>query len=240
MRSCAGETQSTQDAFATPEIVASVFGLCHLSRQQRNRVALRLAALSCVSRCRMCTDDVGCTLRLPLPALTNNYRRRTSDNFWDGPSRAPSKKGGTEVNVSQCHSILGGPPSKSSHPPTAPSASVGGTLRSAARRQCISESRGNDLLELCLACLPMGWSWAPAYGQRTSNVLVDDIGKAWVDNAILAAKTKAQLLHNVAQFRDRCARIGADFDLSTLQPSQTIEAIGVECDLKNKQSSFLR
>ena len=99
----------------------------------------------------------------------------------------------------------------------------------------ISGSRGNELLEMCLASLPMGWSWAPSYGQRTSNVLVDDIGKAWVDNAVLAAKTKDLLLRSISEFRDRCARIGADFDLSTLQPSQTIEAIGVECDLKFKQ-----
>ena len=48
-------------------------------------------------------------------------------------------------------------------------------------------SRGRSFDTFEFKRIPMGWSWAPAIGQAVSNLLVGDLGKAWIDNYVIAA-----------------------------------------------------
>jgi hypothetical protein len=94
--------------------------------------------------------------------------------------------------------------------------------------------RGLQLIDVVITKMPMGWSWAPALGQRVSNVLARGIGLCWVDNTFLAARTELELRQNIEELKTRFVRANVKADLSTLQPSQTIEALGVEVDLVAK------
>ncbi|KAJ9441534.1 hypothetical protein DIPPA_09008 [Diplonema papillatum] len=60
--------------------------------------------------------------------------------------------------------------------------------------------KGCDML---LNVLCMGWSWAPCIAQRASNVLVRDLGLAWVDNFLVLGGTLDEAERNVAVFRKR-------------------------------------
>ncbi|KAJ9447877.1 hypothetical protein DIPPA_05786 [Diplonema papillatum] len=60
--------------------------------------------------------------------------------------------------------------------------------------------KGCDML---LNVLCMGWSWAPCIAQRASNVLVRDLGLAWVDNFLVLGGTWDEAQQNVAVFRER-------------------------------------
>ena len=91
--------------------------------------------------------------------------------------------------------------------------------------------RGQELCDVTLTKM----LWAPALGQRVSNVLVRGIGMTWVDNTLLAALTRQELEENIEELKRRFAKANAKADYSTLVPTQKIEALGMEIDLASKQ-----
>ena len=67
----------------------------------------------------------------------------------------------------------------------------------------LSGTRGRPR-EYVMAKMLMGFSWAPAIGQRAANVLVRGLGMAWVDNFILVADTKEELAEKACEFVGGC------------------------------------
>ena len=96
--------------------------------------------------------------------------------------------------------------------------------------------RGRDLIDIVMLRMAQGWSWAPAIGQRSSNVLVEGLGKAWIDNLLLAALTQSELKEKVAELIRRLDAVGVEAKRETLEdPKQVMEVLGLQVDLKNKQ-----
>ena len=99
----------------------------------------------------------------------------------------------------------------------------------------IAGHRGKTLTDVVFRKMPMGWTWAPAFGQRVSNVLTRGLGMCWVDNTILAAQTREELLVNIQKLSDRFADANVIADMSTLVPARSLEFLGVEVDLEAKR-----
>ena len=99
---------------------------------------------------------------------------------------------------------------------------------------CITGHRGMENVLIKMMKMAMGWSWAPSIGQRTSNVLVRGIGKAWVDNLILAAKTKEQLSQNSRILQERLTKANVEVDNLEFIAVSKIEVLGLVVDLQNK------
>ncbi|KAJ9442446.1 hypothetical protein DIPPA_20635 [Diplonema papillatum] len=92
--------------------------------------------------------------------------------------------------------------------------------------------KGCDML---LNVLCMGWSWAPCIAQRASNVLVRDLGLAWVDNFLVLGGTLDEAERNVAVFRKRAqaarVEVRAEGDDALWQVRSRFVCVGVEFDL---------
>jgi hypothetical protein len=99
----------------------------------------------------------------------------------------------------------------------------------------LAAERGMALLDLVFQKLPMGFSWAPAISQRVSNVLVRGLGKAWIDNFILAAKSEEQLEKSISTFRTRLATANVVADDADMKPTQRLEVLGLDVDLEFKR-----
>ena len=82
--------------------------------------------------------------------------------------------------------------------------------------------------------MPMGFSFAPCIGQRCANVLIRDLGRAWVDNFLVMAKTQEQYEKNRATFLERCAKVGMQLDSTDLTPQRQFCSLGVAFDLDTK------
>jgi len=82
--------------------------------------------------------------------------------------------------------------------------------------------------------MPMGFSFAPCIGQRCANVLIRDLGRAWVDNFLVMAKTQEQYEKNRATFLERCAKVGKPLDSTDLTPQRQFCSLGVAFDLDTK------
>ena len=83
--------------------------------------------------------------------------------------------------------------------------------------------------------LPMGWSWAPAIAQRTSNVLVDGLGYAWVDNFIIFAHSEYELETRTNLFLQRCKEANVALSDYEMKGSAYGEVLGMEFDLRLKR-----
>jgi hypothetical protein len=82
--------------------------------------------------------------------------------------------------------------------------------------------------------LPMGWSWAPALAQHVANIVVGSSGMAWVDNFVIAG-TREDFSAKRAAFLDRCHQCDLLLDDETLEPSESLVALGLEFDLGLKR-----
>jgi len=86
-----------------------------------------------------------------------------------------------------------------------------------------------------MVSMPMGWSHAPLIAQRCSNVLIQDVGVAWVDNYFVLGDTLASFEQNRTVFLDRTHKANVQLDSEELRPATELEALGLHFDLKNKQ-----
>jgi len=82
--------------------------------------------------------------------------------------------------------------------------------------------------------MPMGWSYSPRIAQHFSNMLVQGLGLAWVDDFIVGGLTKDDFEANRDQFISRTNRYNVAMDDVTMFPSTTLKAIGMEFDLIKK------
>ena len=83
--------------------------------------------------------------------------------------------------------------------------------------------------------MSMGFSWAPAIGQRCANVLIRDLGVAWVDNFLLLAKTTEEYEAKRKVFLDRCHSVNMQLDDEATLPKKQTIALGVDMDLSKKR-----
>ncbi|KAJ9458758.1 hypothetical protein DIPPA_32414 [Diplonema papillatum] len=94
---------------------------------------------------------------------------------------------------------------------------------------------GMKRCDMLLNVLCMGWSWAPCIAQRASNVLVRDLGLAWVDNFLVLGGTLDEAERNVAVFRKRAqaarVEVRAEGDDALWQVRSRFVCVGVEFDL---------
>ncbi|KAJ9439834.1 hypothetical protein DIPPA_21349 [Diplonema papillatum] len=92
--------------------------------------------------------------------------------------------------------------------------------------------KGCDML---LHVLCMGWSWAPCIAQRASNVLVRDLGLAWVDNFLVLGGSLDEAQRNVAVFRERTqaarVEVRAEGGGALWEVCSRFVCVGVEFDL---------
>eukprot|EP00760_Papus_ankaliazontas_P024868 PhM_4_TR2434/c0_g3_i6/m.78680 len=85
--------------------------------------------------------------------------------------------------------------------------------------------------------LPMGWSWAPAIAQKTSNTLLDNgrLGVAWIDNFVFAGKTEDEVQQKIEEFMTRARHVNLKVDDESPPIMQVGEILGMEVDLDNKR-----
>jgi hypothetical protein len=81
----------------------------------------------------------------------------------------------------------------------------------------------------------MGWSWAPALAQRTSNVLVRDLGYCWVDNFVVAGHSEEECNRKITELRKRFETANVKFADENLRPQTRIELLGMDLDLETKR-----
>lgn len=91
---------------------------------------------------------------------------------------------------------------------------------------------GFDVLQMC--ALPMGWAWSPAIGQAVSNMLMESLGLAWIDNYIVLASTPEEFDQKADLFMKRADLIELEIDHRP-QMSQEVEALGIQFDLVGKR-----
>ena len=85
--------------------------------------------------------------------------------------------------------------------------------------------------------IPMGFSWAPCIAQRISNVLMRNIGLAWVDNYIIVGKTPEDFESNRRIFLERIDPVtgcNVVVDDTELKPVRNGETLGIEVNLETK------
>ena len=95
--------------------------------------------------------------------------------------------------------------------------------------------RGACTTEGRMTRMPMGFSWAPAIGQRCANVLIRELGVAWVDNFLLLGKTTEEYKAKRQIFLDRCHSVNMKLDDEAMLPKQRTIALGIDMDLKQKR-----
>lgn len=83
--------------------------------------------------------------------------------------------------------------------------------------------------------LPMGFSHAPAFGQRTANVLIRGCGGAWVDNFFVIGDTMEKFSEHRTTFLERTHKVNLELDDETLAPTTQTVALGIEFDLVLKR-----
>eukprot|EP00760_Papus_ankaliazontas_P000246 PhM_4_TR10041/c2_g2_i1/m.99261 len=96
----------------------------------------------------------------------------------------------------------------------------------------VSGTKGR-FVPLQMTRMPMGWSWAPAIAQHTSNVLLDHgrLGLAWIDNFIFWGNSEDEVNGKLQQFLSRARDCNLMLD-TTEPPIVTAgEILGVEVDL---------
>eukprot|EP00760_Papus_ankaliazontas_P021227 PhM_4_TR18660/c3_g2_i2/m.19851 len=98
----------------------------------------------------------------------------------------------------------------------------------------LGEARGR-METVALTVMPMGWSWAPALAQRSSNVLIKDCGIAWVDNFVVCGHDRKEFRTRRKRFLGRTHAARVELDDETLRPSDKLEALGIEFDLGRKR-----
>lgn len=81
----------------------------------------------------------------------------------------------------------------------------------------------------------MGWSWAPAIGQRVSNVLIRGCGISWVDNFIVLGTSIDDYRTKRKRFLGRVRDVNLELDDYTIQPQSDLYALGIHFDLKQKR-----
>jgi len=90
---------------------------------------------------------------------------------------------------------------------------------------------------VALTRMPMGWSWAPAIAQKTSNTLLKMgnslLGKAWVDNFIFVGSSRERVWSNFVNFRDRADRCNVKIDSREPKILERGEVLGVEVNLQS-------
>lgn len=101
-------------------------------------------------------------------------------------------------------------------------------------RARLASWRGS-IVEVMLKRMPMGWSWSPRIAQQVSNAVVYGLGLAWLDDFIIGGKDEEEFLAAADEFRRRVRRYNVDMDDLSLEPSTTLEAVGLEFDLKAKR-----
>ena len=83
--------------------------------------------------------------------------------------------------------------------------------------------------------MPMGFSWAPAIGQRCANVLIRDLGRAWVDNFMVLGTDETDFAIKRSKFLERCRQVNMQLDDEELKPVRETTALGIEFDLRRKR-----
>eukprot|EP00759_Apiculatamorpha_spiralis_P016340 PhF_6_TR22574/c2_g3_i1/m.32151 len=89
--------------------------------------------------------------------------------------------------------------------------------------------------DVLMEVMPMGWSWAPALGQRVANVLVRECGIAWVDNFIILANDKEEFEQRRKTFLERTKLANLELDDEELAPEKEIKCLGIHFDLASKR-----
>jgi len=83
--------------------------------------------------------------------------------------------------------------------------------------------------------MPMGWCWAPAIAQKTSNTLLRDgdhvLGKAWIDNFIFAGLTREETREKFLRFRDRADMCNVVIDDREPEVLERGEVLGIDVNL---------
>lgn len=98
----------------------------------------------------------------------------------------------------------------------------------------LGQGRGN-YVDVLFNRMPMGWSWAPALGQRVANTLIHNLGVAWVDNFILLAHNQMEFQNRRSEFRKRLERAHLQVDKEELEPQTQGTILGIEFDLLRKR-----
>jgi hypothetical protein len=98
----------------------------------------------------------------------------------------------------------------------------------------LSDGRGTTF-DAEMNRMPMGFSWAPAIAQRTSNVIVRDLGICWVDNFAIAGHTSLEFAKRREEFLSRVRQANMIVDNTDLIPTQRTTMVGVEMCLVEKR-----
>jgi hypothetical protein len=94
-------------------------------------------------------------------------------------------------------------------------------------------SRGHHTI-VTMRSLPMGFYWAPFLGQTFANVLIKDLGVAWVDNFIVTADSAEEYRRKKDEFLDRARKLNVELDDYDMKPQRQAELLGMYFDLETK------
>ena len=97
----------------------------------------------------------------------------------------------------------------------------------------MGDGRGN-FEDMVMRRMAMGFSWAPMIGQRASNVLIRDLGVAWVDNFIVLGHDDADFEAKANTFLARSKTVNLELDAATIVGKLSDVALGIEFDLAAK------
>eukprot|EP00760_Papus_ankaliazontas_P021221 PhM_4_TR18660/c3_g1_i2/m.19873 len=89
--------------------------------------------------------------------------------------------------------------------------------------------------DFAMTRMAMGFSWAPAIAQRTSNVLVRGLGVCWVDNFAIYGNDLQDFARRRNTFLQRAVDVNLLLDDTTLQPTTRTIMVGVEMCLETKR-----
>lgn len=97
----------------------------------------------------------------------------------------------------------------------------------------MTNARGK-YVDVVMNRMPMGWSWAPTIGQRSANVLIRNIGIAWVDNFILVAHDEKDFSQRKIEFFRRIKKVNLEVDKTPeeMVPVQEDIALGIQFNLR--------
>jgi len=91
-----------------------------------------------------------------------------------------------------------------------------------------------EYVDLRMCRLPMGFSHAPAIGQRLANKLVEGLGVSWVDNFIVVG-SKSEFGSRAKELLRRAKEINLELDKDEIIGKTVDVALGIEFDLNIKQ-----
>jgi len=97
----------------------------------------------------------------------------------------------------------------------------------------IKHARGGHK-RLQMTTLPMGWSWAPYCAQGVSNIVMHQIGLAWIDNYVVGGKSLDEFNRKKAILQERLKRVNLEVDNPDFAPATVLKVLGLEMDLKTK------